>query len=156
MRVVSKIFPPIVAVIMAMIAINSADVIHRWWEGTGPAIEWRGVEVITTTVQPGGQLEMIYTAVVHRQCPADLRGFIIAPDGTVPVRFPIVSGGYAMPSDEPIRIRVSIAIPHRSDLGLAALKTGPHIYRTMATRYCPAGAETDVAIPDVPFHLEVR
>lgn len=156
MRTVAlKFLPPFAALLLAMAAINSADVLSKWWAGSGPAVEWQGVEVLTKTVRPGGQIEMIYTARIHRQCPAELRGFIVAHDGTVPVRYPVVSGGYTEPSPDPVKIRVSITMPLRADLGLSPLRSGNYVYRTLATRYCPSGVETDSAVPDVPFFLEV-
>lgn len=155
MRLMSRIFPPVMALILALAAINSADVIRKWWEGTGPAIQWLGVEVLSKTVKPGGNIEMIYTARIHRQCPSDIRGFIVAEDGTVPVRFPVLAGGYVEPSDAPVQIRVSIVMPTRSDMGLSELRSGPHIYRTLVTRYCAAGTEVDNFVPDVAFFLEV-
>jgi hypothetical protein len=147
--------PPLAALVLALLAINSADVLHKWWHGAGPAIEWHGVKILTEVVQPGGQIEMIYSATIHRQCPSEIRGFVMAPDGTVPVRFPVVAGGYTEPSEEPVQIRVSITMPLRADPGLSPLRSGNHIYRTMVTRYCPAGVETDNAVPDIPFTLQV-
>lgn len=155
MRLLHSWGPPAMALLLALVTINSFDVIHKWWAGAGPAVEWDGVEVLTRTVQPGGKLEMIYTATIHRQCPAELRGFIGAPDGTVPIRFPIVAGGYTIPAEEPVQIRVSITLPHQADPGLGPLQSGPHVYRTLATRYCPGGTETDSAVPDAEFYLEV-
>lgn len=155
MRLADVYLPPIAALVLAMMAINSADVIRKWWEGKTPAVEWRGVEVITKEVKPGGQIEAIYTAVVHRQCPSDIRGFILDSDGSVPVRFPVLWGGYTEPSDKPIKVRVSVTMPRHADAGLEELKSGPHIYRTLVTRYCPHGTETDNKMPDVPFYLEV-
>lgn len=155
MIVMSKIMPPLVALGLAMLAVNSSDVISKWWHGYGPAVEWLGVEVLSERVRPGGAIDIVYTAIVHRQCPADLRGFIVAEDGSVPVRFPTISGGYARPSEEPVKIRVSIAMPFHSDNGLTPLNSGPHIYRTLATRYCPNGVEYDNAVPDAKFLLEV-
>lgn len=155
MSISSRALPPVLGVILAMAAISSTDVLRKWWEGAGPTVEWQGVEVLTRTVRPGGKLEMVYTAMIHRQCPSDLRGFIVAEDGTVPIRFPVVAGGYTEPTDDPVQIRVSITMPHQADPGLSPLQSGKHIYRTLATRYCPQGTETDSAVPDVEFYLEV-
>ncbi len=155
MRLFSKVMPPVIALLLAMAAINSADVIHKWWDSRGPAITWHGVTATPKTVRPGDSLDVIYTATVHRQCPSDIRGFIFAPDGTVPVRFPVVSGGYSRPAESRTEIRVRVVIPDRSDPGLAPLRSGPHIYRNLVTRYCPSGIEIDAAVPDVPFNLEV-
>jgi hypothetical protein len=149
------IIPALLAALVVMVMALSGE---RLWSRLGwqsPAIEWQGVEVLTPTVRPGGILTMVYTARVNRQCPSDLRGFIIDGNGATPVRFPVVIGGYTRPSDEPVKIRVSIMVPLRSDAGLAPYHPGPHIYRTTAMRYCPEGFEADVRIPDAPFTLEV-
>lgn len=119
------------------------------------AIDWQGVKVVTPVVAPGGVLEIVYTAVVNKQCPADLRGFLVAPDDTVPVRFPVIAGGYRAPTGGPIPIRVKIVIPRFSDPGLAPLTSGKYRYRTLATRYCADGTEDDHSIPDAVFMLEV-
>jgi hypothetical protein len=119
------------------------------------AIEWHGVEVVTKTVRPGDFLEVVYGATVNKQCPADLRGFLVAEDGTVPVRYPIVAGGYSKPSADPVEIRVKVKVPETADPGLAPLHTGEYIYRTLATRYCPDGVEEDIGVPDARFNLEV-
>jgi hypothetical protein len=120
------------------------------------AIEWHGVEVVTKTVRPGDFLEIVYGATVNKQCPADLRGFLVAEDGTVPVRYPVVAGGYSRPSDEPVEIRVRVKVPETADPGLAPLHDGEYIYRTLATRYCPDGVQDDTGIPDARFNLEVE
>lgn len=119
------------------------------------AIDWKGVEVITPKIAPGDTLELVYWATINKQCPSDIRGFLIADDGSVPVRFPTVAGGYAKPDDDELSIRVNIAIPKKSDSGLAPLKTGRYIYRSVSTRYCPNGIEDDNATPDAEFYLEV-
>lgn len=155
MRVMVRATPALLGLLLAMVTLTSWDTVSRWWAGLGPAIEWQGVEVLTKLVRPGDQIEMIYTARIHRQCPSDLRGFIVAHDGTVPVRYPVVSGGYTEPSEDPVRIRVSITVPLRSDPGLSPMHSGQHVYRMIATRYCPSGIEIDNAVPDVPFLLEV-
>jgi hypothetical protein len=33
MRVMSHLVPPLIALLLAMTAINSADVIRKWWTG---------------------------------------------------------------------------------------------------------------------------
>jgi hypothetical protein len=120
-----------------------------------PAITWHGVEVVNDVVRPGGLLEVIYSLTVHKQCPADLRGFIVAPDGSVPIRLPTLAGGYAQPSESIVKVRVKLPVPLQSDPGLAPLQSGQHTYRTIATRYCPEGVEQDNNIPDATFSLEV-
>lgn len=119
------------------------------------AVDWHGVETITRVVRPGETLEMVYLATINKQCPSDIRGFIVAPDGSVPIRFPTVAGGYTRPSDKPVEIRVRIPIPRQSDGGLEPLRSGQYIYRSAVTRYCPDGVEDDNQIPDAHFTLEV-
>lgn len=151
----SKLMPPILGFMLAIAAIQMSPSLWGWWNSTGAAIEWVGVTVHTPVVKPGETLRITYRAIVHRSCPADLRGFVIAPDGTFPVRFPTVRGGYTQPSESETDIPVSIPIPPMADPGLEPLRSGPHIYRTVATRYCPYGFEEDYQIPDARFQLEV-
>ena len=153
--IASHVMPLVLAMILFVISLNSLDQITRWFDRGTPAISWQGVEVVSEIVHPGGTLTVEYTAVINKQCPSDLRGFLVAPDDTVPVRYPVVAGGYSKPSQEPRKIRVSVTVPKSSDPGLAPLKSGPHVYRTVATRYCPEGVEEDTSIPDAPFMLEV-
>lgn len=120
-----------------------------------PAVIWHGVTVNTPVVSPGGVLDVVYRATVNKSCPSDIRGFIIAPDGTVPVRFPTHFGGYTLPSDAPIDIKVSILIPPRSDVGLAEFVDGDYLYRVLVTRYCPEGVENDHYVPDAKFTMRV-
>lgn len=150
-----KLTPPLLGLVLAMTAISSGDVLSKWWAGTGPAVEWRGIEVLSQTVHPGGKLVMTYTAVINRQCPSELRGFLVAEDGTVPVRFPPVSGGYTEASPDPVQVRVSLTIPEKSDPGLTPLQSGDYVYRTVSTRFCPNGVEMDNDVPDAKFYLEV-
>lgn len=147
--------PALLALILLFVTVNASEQALKWWREYTPAIEWQGVEVTQTTVQPGGELMVIYTAVVHKQCPSDLHSFIVAPDGSVPIRYPVVAGGYSKPSDGPIRIRVSVTVPPSADEGLRPLVSGPHVYRTLAVRYCADGVEQDSSVPDAPFMLEV-
>lgn len=150
-----KLTPPLLGLVLALTAISSGDVLSKWWAGTGPAVEWRGVEVLTKTVHPGGTLSMVYTAVINRQCPAELRGFVVAEDGTVPIRLPPVSGGYTEVSPDPVRVRVSLTMPAKEDAGLARLQSGDYVYRAVSTRFCPNGVEVDNDVPDVKFYMEV-
>lgn len=156
MRRVEKYLPPVLALILALMAVNSADVLSRWWHGYGTAITWLGVDVRPRTVSPGGDLHLIYSAIINRQCPSEIRGFLVAPDGSVPVRYPIISGGYTDAGEDPVSISVNLKIPMTSDPGLFALKTGVYIYRSLAIRFCSTGIETDSAIPDAEFFLEVN
>jgi hypothetical protein len=143
------------ALIVFFTSLPFVEAVLRGVDRQTSAIEWHGVEVVTKTVRPGDFLEIVYGATVNKQCPADLRGFLVADDGTVPVRYPIVAGGYSRPSDEPVEIRVRIKIPQTADPGLAPLHDGEYIYRTLATRYCPDGVEEDIVVPDARFNLEV-
>jgi hypothetical protein len=154
-----KIMQHGVAAMLALIVFFTSlpfiETVLRGVDRQTSAIEWHGVEAVTKTVRPGDFLEIVYSATVNKQCPADLRGFLVADDGTVPVRYPVVAGGYSRPSDDPVEIRVRIKIPETADPGLAPLHSGGYIYRTLATRYCPGGAEEDGGIPDVRFNLKV-
>jgi hypothetical protein len=154
-----KIMQHGVAAMLALIAFFTSlpfiETVLRGVDRQTSAIEWHGVEVVTKTVRPGDFLEIVYSATVNKQCPADLRGFLVADDGTVPVRYPVVAGGYSRPSDGPVEIRVKIKIPETADPGLAPLHDGEYIYRTLAARYCPGGVEEDGGIPDVRFNLKV-
>jgi hypothetical protein len=147
--------PALLALVVFFSALPFIESIMRLRSIAQEAITWHGVEVITKTVKPGDILELVYTLTVNKQCPADLRGFIIAPDDSVPVRFPTIVGGYARPSEAQSQVRVRIPIPKTSDPGLAPLTSGEYTYRTMATRYCHDGVENDNAIPDAKFSLEV-
>lgn len=148
--------PPILGFMLALPLIQLSPNLWNWWSSSGKAIEWEGVTVHTPVVRPGENLKVTYRATVNRACPAEIRSFLVAPDGTYPVRFPVVRGGYTKASDgEVIDIPVEIKIPEMSDPGLAPLRSGPHIYRTAASRYCPYGFEDDHDVPDVRFQLEV-
>ena len=151
----SNALPMVLAGILFVMTLNSIDQVDRWFERQMPAITWHSVEVKTPVVRPGEELALIYRATVNKTCAADLRGFIDAPDGSVPIRFPITKGGYAKPAPEPQEIPVRILIPPTSDPGLASLKSGPHAYRTNVTRYCPEGTEEDASVPSAHFMLEV-
>ena len=146
--------PATLAVIVLMVTITGGEQISRWWVRFKPPIDWQSVEVLTPEVRPGDELRLVYTRTVNRTCPADLRGFLIAKDGSAPVRFPIVAGGYAKPTDGPETVLVKIAIPKTSDPGLGALLPGPYVYRTLATRYCPEGVEEDNDIPEAYFTIK--
>lgn len=155
-----KLKQNLIAATLALIAFFTflpfAETVWRGVERNQSAIDWHGVETITKTVRPGDNLEIVYGATINKQCPADLRGFLVAPDGSVPVRYPVVAGGYAKPSDAPVEIRVKVKVPETADPGLAPLVTGEYIYRTLATRYCPEGVEEDHDVPDARFNLEVE
>lgn len=149
------VFAAMLALIAVFAFLPFVESVFRGIARQTSAIEWHGVEVVTKTVRPGDFLEIVYGATVNKQCPADLRGFLVADDGTVPVRYPVVAGGYSRPSDEPVEIRVRVKVPETADPGLAPLHTGEYIYRTLATRYCPDGVQDDNGVPDARFNLEV-
>lgn len=153
--VTSNFVPATLALLLVMVMALSGEQIRKWWGASTPAIDWQGVEVLTKTVHPGGVLTLVYTATINKQCPADLRGFLVDAQGNTPVRFPVVAGGQTKPTEAPVKIRVSITVPPSPDAGLAPYRSGPHIYRTSSTRYCPDGIEEDDRIPDAPFTLEV-
>jgi hypothetical protein len=158
-KVSLKIMQHSVAATLALLVFFTSlpfiEAVLRRAERHTEAIDWHGVNVVTKNVKPGDLLEIVYGATINKQCPADLRGFLVAEDGTVPVRFPVVAGGYSKPSDGPVEIRVKIKIPPAADPGLAPLRDGEYVYRTLVTRYCPDGVQEDVGVPDARFNLEV-
>jgi hypothetical protein len=154
--IASHIVPALLALLVVLSVAPFIESIIRFESRTKSAIEWHSVDTVTKKIKPGDILEIVYSATINKQCPSDLRGFVVAPDGTVPIRFPTLSGGYAKASDGPTNIRVKIPIPEKADIGLAPLKTGEYAYRTLATRYCPDGVEDDAHIPDAKFTLEVK
>lgn len=154
--IASHVVPVLLAVIVFFTTVQFVESVMRAHGRTQAAIDWHGVEVISKVIRPGDNLEIVYSATINKQCPSDLRTFMVAPDGTVPVRLPTVAGGYAKPSDTPVEIRVKVPFPKTSDPGLAPLAGGEYIYRAMATRYCPDGVEDDNTIPDARFRLEVE
>ena len=42
MRLLHSWGPPAMALLLALVTINSFDVIHKWWAGAGPACLPRG------------------------------------------------------------------------------------------------------------------
>jgi hypothetical protein len=147
--------PAMLALIVFFTTLPFVESVLRLYARSIPAVEWYSVQVVSPIVRPGDILEIIYTVRVNRQCPSDLRGFLVAEDGSVPVRFPTVAGGYTEPSEEPHEVRVKIPIPRKADGALGPLEKGSYVYRTTATRYCPEGVEQDDDIPDAPFILEI-
>jgi len=147
--------PALLALIVFFTTIPFIESAVRLHSRAHAGVDWHGAETITRVIKPGDTLEIIYMATINKQCPSDIRGFIVAPDGSVPIRFPTVSGGYTRPSDGPVEIRVRIPIPLKSDGGLEPLKSGEYVYRSTVTRYCPDGVEDDNLIPDARFILEV-
>lgn len=154
-RITQHLIPALLALLVVLTLVPFIESTGRLLTQITSAITWSGVRTVSQVVKPGEVLEIVYTAKINKQCPSDLRGFLIASDGTVPVRFPVVSGGYRSPSDETIEIPVKIVIPPKADNGLAPLVSGTYIYRTLVTRYCPDGVEDDHDVPDAKFYLEV-
>jgi len=119
-----------------------------------PPIEWLSAKALTPQVKVGGTLEMEYTAKVNRQCPADLRAFLLDTDtDTAVYRFPDAAGGYRRASETPQMFTVRVLIEN-PPLGSAfpALKPGVYVYRTTAIRYCER-IVLDSSIPDVRFEI---
>lgn len=151
-----NVIAALLAAIVFLVTLPFVDSVMRWYYWTQPAITWHGAAVKTPVVRPGENLEIVYHAVIQKQCPADIRGFIIAPDGNALVRLPAISGGYTKPTDGRVtEIPVTIRIPSFSDAGLPQYKSGEYIYRTLVTRYCASGVEDDNNVPDVRFFMEV-
>lgn len=150
------LIPALLALVLFAVSLNAYDILGKWYGRRTVAIEWTGVEVKTPEVMPGGTLRMVYTAKINKQCPSDLRGFIIGPDGTVPVRMPVVAGGYSRHSEDVREIPVAITIPPSPDPNMAPYVSGRYVYRTLATRYCSDGVEEDSSIPDAPFLLVLK
>jgi hypothetical protein len=157
MRAIVRVhfFPAIIAAIVVFTLLPFVESIIRINKAAQAAVEWHSGKAITTEVSPGGVLEIIYKATVHKQCPSDVRGFLIAPDGSVPVRLPTVFGGYTRATGEPSDIKVTILIPPAPDPGRAPYIEGDYLYRTLVTRYCAEGVEDDIYVPDVPFRMRL-
>lgn len=153
--VVPHIIPALLAMVVFFTTLPFIESVVRLHDRTREAITWHSVKVVTPVVSPGETLEVVYSATINKQCPSDVRGFFVAPDGSVPVRMATTAGGYARPSDGPVDVRVKLLVPVMSDSGLAPLQSGEYIYRTLVTRYCPDGVEDDNSVPDVKFRLEV-
>ena len=153
------LLPAVLALIVVFVTVPFIESTLRIYKSQTTAIDWYGVKVNNpnNTVKLGDILSITYKAKINKQCPSDLRGFLVfEEDHTVPVRFPTLAGGYAKPSEGPTDINVKIPMPLISDAGLVPLKSGEYIYRTIATRYCPEGVEEDIKIPDAHFNLEVK
>lgn len=151
--IIRNIVPATLAIIMFMVTLPFYESAARLLAHQSDAIEWQGVRVIDPVVEPGGTLELVYSARINKQCPSDLQGFLVEEDGSVPVRFPVVTGGYRPPADDVEEIRVKLQIPLTSDPGLAPLRAGRYTYRAIATRYCIDGVEQDHSIPSATFTL---
>ena len=147
------VLPATLALILVMVSLNAFRVLNDWRQTFTPAITWHSVDVLTPKVSPGGELRLIYHMTVNKTCPADIRGFMVAPDGSVPIRLPVTPGGYTKPSDGPVEAHVNINIPNEADKTLLPLVSGRYAYRVMVTRYCPEGIENDMAVPDAEFEM---
>jgi hypothetical protein len=149
------ILPAALALIFVLTLFPFIESVLRYTEKDGPAIQWEGVEVLTPIVRPGENLVFVYTRTHHHQCPADLRRFIMFPDGNIAVRLPILPGGGRTPDGESKSVKVEVPIPLEPDPGYRPWRTGAYIYRMTAVRFCKDRIEYDTAIPDVHFKLEV-
>jgi hypothetical protein len=154
-KLTAHIIPALLALIVFFTTAPFVESMLRFNSRQTAAIDWKSVKTLTPTVRPGEVLSVAYSATINKQCPSDLRGFLVAPDGTVPVRFPVVAGGYRIPSDGPVDIPVKVVIPRTSDPGLAPLVSGQYVYRSLATRYCADGVEEDHSVPEAKFFLEI-
>lgn len=154
----SHFIPAALALIAVFAAVPFIESSVRIYRSHEPAITWYSARVNNQgNVKPGDALSITYRARINKQCPSDLRGFLVFEDDqTVPVRYPTLSGGYAKPSKNVTEINVKVPIPVSSDAGLLPMKSGEYIYRTIVTRYCPEGVEEDTKVPDAHFHLEVE
>jgi hypothetical protein len=148
----------IIAKVMAEISNIAEDAASRAVEKApakiDPAIEWLSAKAITPEVRVGGVLEVEYSAVIRRQCPADLRAFLLDEDlDTAAYRFPDQAGGYrqASPRPQTFRIKVNIVDPP-SGSGFPPLVPGNYKYRATAIRYCDR-IELDSQIPDATFRI---
>jgi len=140
---------------LVLVAVNSVRVISDWSRTFTPAITWHGVDVLTPQVSPGGELRIVYRMTVNKSCPADVRGFMVAPDGSVPIRFPLTTGGYTKPTGGPVDALVNIIVPMKSSSTFLPIVPGRYIYRAIVTRYCPEGVEDDLMVPEAPFEMVI-
>ena len=149
------LLPASIALILTILIVNSSTFWRDIYYRTIRCITWGEAVLATPVVAPGETLKITYQVKVNKQCPSDLRTFIMAPDGSAAVRFPPIFGGYNRASGEWQEIKVSVVVPPTPDPSQPNWIEGDYIYRTIATRYCPEGVEVDAAVPDVPFRLKV-
>lgn len=118
-----------------------------------PPIEWISGRALTPEIKVGDTLEIEYKALIKKQCPADVRSFLLDDSDSAVYRFPDQPGGYRRANPEPQTIVVKIKIndpPIGS--GLPPLEPGSYVYRSNAVRYCERFI-LDSNIPDVHFKL---
>ena len=151
----NNLVPALLAMIIFIVTLPFVESLHRLYDQTVPAIEWYSGRAVNSPVRPGEVLHIVYKAKINKQCPSDIRSFIRAEDGSVPVRFPVLAGGYTPPTKDVVDIKVNIQIPLVTDFGLEPFKSGKHEYQSLVTRYCSSGVEQDSNVPSIPFMLEV-
>lgn len=132
----------------------ATSAVEKAFAKTEPAIEWLSGRAITSEVKIGGVLEIEYTALIRKQCPSDIRSFLLNETADIAAyRFPDQAGGYRKPSREIQAWRVKIRVddpPPGS--GFPHLEPGDYTYRATVIRYCDR-IELDSMIPDVAFKL---
>lgn len=132
-------------------AVNAVD---KAFATTEPAIEWKQARALTPVVRAGGVLEIEYTALILKQCPSDLRTFLLNNNtDSASYRFPDQSGGYrrASPDLQTWLVKIAVNDPPLGS-GFPPLEPGNYTYRATAIRYCDR-IEFDSMIPDVAFKL---
>lgn len=143
-------------IVLAFTLITVGNWGYMRYDASIPAVEWDNVEVVTPVVKKGGELHLVYTSKVNKQCTADFIHFLIGPGDSEasPVRFPTVAGGYRKPTNGKYeKVSVTINIPLVADPPLANFPPGKYKYRSLATRYCDGGTQIDDKIPDAEFEL---
>lgn len=133
---------------------SATNAVERAFAKSEPAIDWRGAKAVTPEVKIGGTLEVQYTALIRKQCPSDLRSFLLnEKTDAAAYRFPDQAGGYRRVSLDPQTWTVKIAVNDPpAGSGFPPLEPGDYTYRTTAIRYCDR-IELDSMIPDVAFKL---
>lgn len=132
-------------------ATNAVD---KAFAKTEPTISWISAKALKPEVTVGGVLEIEYMALIRKQCPSDLRSFLLNETTDVAAyRFPDQSGGYRREDRSPQiwRVKIVISDPPPGS-GFPPLEPGDYRYRTTAIRYCDR-IELDSSIPDVVFKL---
>ena len=151
---VNKISMTLLAVFAFIAVFQVWAAVISWIDSreTTPVV-WYGVETLTPTVAPGGELVLEYEAEVKQQCPADLNGFVREADGGVVQRF-TVNGGYTKASFGRKKIPVRILIQDDPAKIFPPLKDGVHTYEVIAIRYCTDGLKIDNNIPTAHFNVK--